>query len=71
MTTTTNAYDLFIDAVLSLPADTRGDVLRIAARESDNPYLYLFNRIQKKDVNDSIFGVLMDYNLLTEEMFNE
>ena len=65
-----NSYDQFIDAVLSLPGDVRGDVLRIAGRESDNPYLYLFTRIQKKDVDDPIFGLLMDNNLLTSEMFN-
>jgi len=64
-----NAYDDFIDAILSLPGNVRGDILRIAGRESDNPYLYLFNRIQKKDVEDPIFGILLDYNLLTNEMF--
>ena len=64
-----NGYDLFVEAVLSLPGDVRGDVLRIGSKHSSNPYLYLFNRIQKKDVNDGVFGVLMDYNLLTSEMF--
>jgi len=64
-----NAYDDFIDAILSLPGDVRGDILRIAGRNSDNPYLYLFNRIQKKDVEDPIFGILLDNNLLTNEMF--
>jgi len=64
-----NAYDEFIDAVLSLPSDVRGDILRIAGRESDNPYLYLFNRIQKKDVLDPIYGLLIENGLLTNEMF--
>jgi hypothetical protein len=64
-----NGYDLFINAVLSLPGDVRRDVLQIGSKHSSNPYLYLFNRIQKKDVNDGVFGVLMDYNLLTSEMF--
>ena len=64
-----NGYDLFIDAVLSLPGDVRRDILSIGSKHCTNPYLYLFNRIQKKDVNDSVFGTLMDYNLLTEEMF--
>jgi hypothetical protein len=64
-----NGYDLFIDAVLSLPGDVRRDILQIGSNNCTNPYLYLFNRIQKKDVNDGVYGVLLDYNLLTEEMF--
>jgi len=64
-----NGYDKFIDAVLSLPGDVRRDVLSIGSRHCSNPYIYLFNRIQKKDVDDPIFSTLMGYNLLTEEMF--
>jgi hypothetical protein len=64
-----NGYDLFIDGVLSLPGDVRGDLLRIGSKHCSNPYLYLFNRIQKKDVNDPVFTMLIENNLLTEEMF--
>ena len=66
---TMNAYDLFIDSILSLPFDVRRDVLSIAERASNNPYLYLFKRIQKKDVNDSIYGLLLEQGLLTNGMF--
>ena len=64
-----NSYDLFIEAVLSLPFDVRRDVLAIAEKKTKNPYLYLFKRIQKKDVEDPIFNILMENNLLTSEMF--
>ena len=64
-----NSYDLFIEAVLSLPFDVRRDVLAIAEKKAKNPYLYLFKRIQKKDVEDPIFNILMENNLLTSEMF--
>lgn len=66
---TMNAYDLFIDSILSLPFDVRKDVLSIAEKNSKNPYLYLFKRIQKKDVNDAIYGLLLEQGLLTNEMF--
>jgi hypothetical protein len=64
-----NGYDLFIDALLSLPGDVRGDILRIGSKHCSNPYLYLFNRIQKKDVNDSVYALLLENGLLTNEMF--
>jgi hypothetical protein len=66
----TNAYDLFIDAVLSLPFDVRKDVLNIAERASGlrNPYLYLFNRIQKQDPQDPIYGLMVENAILTSEM---
>ena len=64
-----NGYDLFIDALLSLPGDVRGDILRIGSKNCSNPYLYLFNRIQKKDVNDSVYALLLENGLLTNEMF--
>jgi hypothetical protein len=54
-----NSYDLFIEAVLSLPFDVRRDVLAIAEKKAKNPYLYLFKRIQKKDVDDPIFNIMM------------
>jgi len=64
-----NGYDLFIDALLSLPGDVRGDILRTASRHCSNPYLYLFNRIQKKDVNDNVYALMFEMGLLTNEMF--
>jgi len=64
-----NGYDLFVDAILSLKGDIRGDILRTAARKCSNPYLYLFNKIQKKDVNDNVYALLMEEGLLTNEMF--
>ena len=65
-----NAYDNFIDAVLSLPSDVRRDTLGIAQREAKdgNVYLYLFNRVQKQDLNDGVYLVMMEHNLLTNEM---
>jgi hypothetical protein len=64
-----NGYDLFVDAILSLKGDIRADILRIGSKHSSNPYLYLFNKIQKKDVNDNVYGLLMEEGLLTNEMF--
>jgi hypothetical protein len=64
-----NGYDLFVDAILSLKGDVRADVLRIGSKNCSNPYLYLFNRIQKKDVNDNVYALLMEEGLLTNEMF--
>jgi hypothetical protein len=64
-----NGYDLFVDAILSLKGDIRADVLRIGSKHCSNPYLYLFNKIQKKDVNDNVYGLLMEQGLLTNEMF--
>lgn len=66
--TDNNAYNLFIDALLSLPGDVRGDILRIGQKHSDNPYLYLFNRVLEKNVDDPIFGVMMEYNLLSADI---
>ena len=63
-----NAYDLFIDAILSLPFDIRKDVLNIAERNSKCPYLYLFQRIQKQDVEDPIYSLLIENGALTSEM---
>jgi hypothetical protein len=63
-----NSYDLFIDAVLSLPFDVRRDVLSIGERASKNPYLYLFNRIQKQDPQDPIYSLLIENGALTSEM---
>ncbi len=62
-------YEQFIDAVLSLPFDVRRDTLEIASRNSDDPYLYLYDRIQKRDVQDPIYGLLIDGGMLTNEMF--
>jgi hypothetical protein len=63
-----NAYDIFIDAVLSLPFDVRRDVLNIAERNSKNPYLYLFQRIQKQDPQDPIYGLMVENAILTSDM---
>jgi hypothetical protein len=63
-----NNYDIFIENVLSLPFDVRTDVLKIAEKYSKNPYMYLFNRVQKRDVNDPIYGLLLENGLLTNEM---
>lgn len=65
-----NSYDKFIEALLSLPGDVRGDVLRIGQREAKdgNVYQYLFERVQKQDLNDSVYLLMVDYNLLTNEM---
>jgi|LakMenEpi08Oct12_1017439.scaffolds.fasta_scaffold00094_5 hypothetical protein len=63
-----NAYDLFIEGVLSLPFDVRRDVLNIAERASNNPYLYLFKRIQKQDPQDPIYGLMVENAILTSDM---
>ena len=66
-----NSYDLFIEAVLSLPFDVRRDVLNIAERNSKNPYLYLFKRIQKQDPQDPIYQMLLDAGSITLEMLQK
>ena len=65
-----NSYDKFIDALLSLPSDVRGDVLRIGQREAKdgNAYHYLFKRIQKRDLDDPVYLLMVENNLLTNEM---
>lgn len=68
--TTMNAYDLFIEGLLSLKFDIRRDILSIAEKHSNNPYLYLFKRIQKQDVEDPIYMLLVENGILTNEMIN-
>ena len=68
-TKTANGYDLFVDAILCLKGDVRADVLRIGSKFSTNPYLYLFNKIQERDVNDSVYALMIEEGLLTNEMF--
>lgn len=65
-----NAYDKFIEALLSLRGDIRGDVLRIGQKNAKdgNCYLYLFKRVQKRDLNDPIYNLMIDENVLTNEM---
>jgi hypothetical protein len=63
-----NAYDLFVDAILSLPFDVRKDVLNIADKNSNNSYLYLFKRIQKQNPEDPIYSLLIENGALTSEM---
>jgi len=64
----TDPYSEFIEGVLSLPFDVRRDVLNIAERNSNNPYLYLFKRIQKQDPQDPIYGLMIENGVLTSEM---
>ena len=65
-----NTYDNFIDALLSLPGDIRGDILRIGQRnaKNGNAYHYLFKRIQKQDVEDPIYMLMIENGILTNEM---
>ena len=61
-----NIYDKFVESILSLPADVRGDVLRIGAREAadGNAYMYLFRRVIEGTADDTVRGLLEEYNLL-------
>jgi len=65
-----NSYDKFIEAILSLPGDIRGDVLRIGQKnaKNGNAYHYLFKRIQKRDLDDPIYLLMVEHNLLTNDM---
>jgi hypothetical protein len=65
-----NTYDTFVEALLSLPGDVRGDVLRIGQREAKNgnAYHYLFKRIQKQDLDDPIYLMMVESGILTNDM---
>jgi hypothetical protein len=65
-----NTYDKFVEAILSLPGDVRGDVLRIGQKNAKdgNAYHYLFKRIQKQDLDDPIYLMMVENNVLTNEM---
>ena len=66
-----NCYDLFIDAILGLPFDVRTDVLNIAkkhVRNGNSIFYYLFNRVQKRDLNDPLYCLMVENGALTNEM---
>ena len=65
-----NCYDRFVEALLSLPGDIRGDIMRIGQRNTtnNNAYHYLFKRIQKQDLDDPIYTLMVQNGLLTSEM---
>ena len=61
MPPTQQQLEKFTEAVLSLPFDTRRDVLSIAQRNTTgNPYRYLYNRVQQQDPNDGIYLLLSE-----------
>jgi hypothetical protein len=59
-------YDEFVDKILSLPGDSRGDLLRIAGKESNNPYLYLYESYWKSDSYHGylVRGLFQELNIL-------
>ena len=65
-----NTYDNFVEALLSLPGDVRGDILRIGQRETKdgNAFHYLFKRIQKRDLDDPIYTLMVESGILTNDM---
>jgi len=65
-----NCYDKFVESLLSLPGDIRGDIMRIGQRNTTNgnAYHYLFKRVQKQDLNDPIYTLMVGNGILTSEM---
>jgi hypothetical protein len=65
-----NCYDKFVESLLSLPGDIRGDIMRIGQKNSTNgnPYHYLFKRVQKQDLDDPIYTLMVGNGILTSEM---
>jgi hypothetical protein len=63
-----NYYDEFINKILSLPGDVRGDLLRIAGKENNNPYITLFQAYSvygnKHNLGSMVRGIFEDYNLV-------
>jgi hypothetical protein len=65
-----NCYDKFVESLLSLPGDIRGDIMRIGQRNTTNgnAYHYLFKRVQKQDLDDPIYTLMVGNGILTSEM---
>ena len=65
-----NSYDKFVEAILALPFDVRTAVMNIGQKNTNtgNPFHYLFKRIQKRDLEDPIYCLMVEKNLLTNEM---
>jgi hypothetical protein len=65
-----NCYDKFVESLLSLPGDIRGDIMRIGQKNSTNgnPYHHLFKRVQKQDLDDPIYTLMVGNGILTSEM---
>ena len=63
-----NHYDEFMNKILSLPGDVRGDLLRIAGRDSDNPYFVLFQAYSvygnSHNLGSMVRGIFEDYKLV-------
>jgi hypothetical protein len=56
----------FADSVLSLPPDTRRDVLGIANRECpEDPYSYLFKRVFYGPEEDHMYGLFLECGVIT------